>query len=104
MDQKQAFLASLFQKFDFQPSDYTCFHRGSTMLVLILPLVSQQLRWELGLDFQSKYGHYNLPASVNIILERSTESVRRELVLAESEIKLPFLKHFGLPIRLVGMK
>ena len=100
--EKHRFLSGIFNHYNLHLSDYAIFNRGTSMMVLVLPYIAPQLRWELQLDCYSKFKHYGLVACCNIILERATESVRRELCWAEADIKLPFLKQFGIPIRLIS--
>ena len=102
--QKTRLTAGILQEYsNYSVDDITCLHRGNSMLVLVIPKLSNQLQKELTLKNRSKCGLYSFEQCLNIILAHVTPSIASQLTLPCDQVTLPFLKSFDLETRLVGM-
>ena len=101
--QKMRLLAGIYQEYDtFIPEEFAIFHSGDSMLVLVLPKLSNQLQSELTRPYRSKCGVYSLFQCINLILEYATPSVASQLLYPEADITLNFLRPFSWEIRVIG--
>ena len=101
--QKSRLIAGILQEYStFALEDFVCLHQQNSLLVLVVPKLTNQLQMELTLNKRSKCGQYNLAQCINIILEHTTVSIASQISLPCDQVTLPFLKPFDLETRLIG--
>ena len=101
--QKMRLLAGIFQEYNQYPvGDFGIFHQGDSMLVVVIPKVSNQLQDELTRKNRSKCGVYSLHQCINIILEHTTPSIASQLVFPDDLITVDFLQPFDFDTRQIG--
>ena len=101
--QKTRLLAGIFQEYaSYSLEDFACLHQRNSMMVLVIPKLSNQLQKELTLKNRSKCGLYSFEQCLNIILAHVTPSIASQITLPCEEVTLPFLQSFDLETRLVG--
>lgn len=102
-NQKTRLLAGIMQEYStYSIEDFMCLHKQESMLVLVIPKLSNQLQMELTLKNRSKCGIYSFQQCLNIIIEHSTSSIASQITLPCEQVTLPFLKSFDHETRLVG--
>ena len=101
--QKSRLIAGILQEYsNYSLEDFAILHQGDSMMVLVVPKLTNQLQMELTLKNRSKCGTYNFLQCLNIILEHQTASIAAQISLPCDQITLPFLMPFDLETRLVG--
>ena len=101
--QKTRLVAGILQEYsNYSLEDFVILHQKSSMMVLVVPKLTNQLQMELTLKNRSKCGVYDFVQCLNIILEHSTPSINSQLSLPCDQVTLPFLACFDQTTRLVG--
>ena len=101
--QKSRLVAGVLQEYStYSIDDFVCLHQQNSMLLMVVPKLTNQLQMELTLRKRSKCGQYNFSQCLNIILEHMTSSIASQLTLPCDQVTLPFLKSFDHETRLVG--
>ena len=101
--QKMRLLAGILQEYNqFPLGDFGIFHQGDSMLVIVIPKVSNQLQDELSRQNRSKCGVYSLHQCVNLMLEHSTPSIASQLNFPDELITVNFLRPFDYETRQIG--
>ena len=96
-------MAGIFTEYSAMVTDdIVMFNSKDVILVLVLPKVPNALAWELTRSYRSNCDTYDLIASVNIILEHMTDTIRLQLILDDDSVESPLLQNFTKPIRLIG--
>lgn len=101
--QKMRLLAGILQEYNqFPLGDFGIFHQGDSMLVIVIPKVSNQLQDELSRQNRSKCGVYSLHQCINLMLEHSTPSIASQLNFPDEMITVNFLRPFDYETRQIG--
>ena len=101
--QKSRLIAGILQEYaSYSLDDFAILHQGQSLMVLVIPKLTNQLQMELTLKNKSKCGTYNFIQCLNIILEHHTPSIAAQISLPCDQVTLPFLMPFDLETRLVG--
>ena len=105
-EQKKRLLSGIFSEYNrMHVSDIVTVNADSSILVMVLPRLDNQLAYELTLTNRSRGGHYDMVQSINILCEQCISKGSRlqsQLHLPEEQISIPFLLNFSRTIRLIG--
>lgn len=101
--QKMRLLAGILQEYnEFALDDFGIFHQGSSMLVVVIPKVSNQLQDELTRKNRSKCGVYSLHQCINLLVEYSTPSIASQMNFPDDLVTVNFLRPFDYETRQIG--